>query len=93
MKLASILKSLTNERDITVSQLSKHTGIPVQTLHNWMSGMEPRSLSQVKKVADYFKVSVDFICFGTSKESGKFHDFEHEINAGIFEVILRKVNK
>lgn len=91
MKLKDQLKTLIESERLTISRLSKETKIPVQTLHNWIAGMEPRSLKQVRKVADYFEVSIDYLCFGIepkSKES--LGDFEEEIFAGKFDVILRR---
>lgn len=94
MELKKILKRLIQEEGITVAQLSKKTKVPVQTLHNWLSGMEPRSLKQVRKVAEFFEVSIDYICFGIESNSKKnIEDFGDEINAGVFEVVLRRVKK
>ena len=94
MQLAKILKELCDERGITISMLSKKTGVPQQTLHNWNSGVEPKNFTQVKKVADFFEVSLDYLCFG--KESKKPEDitsYRDEINAGVFEVVLRRVKR
>lgn len=90
MKLEQILKDLLHERDMTVAQLSRTTGVALQTLDNWLSGQEPRSLRQVKKVASYFEVPVDYLCFGETSEKKTIEDYKEEINAGIFEVILRR---
>ena len=92
MKLDKILKNLVKSRGITVSLLSKRTKVPVQTLHNWLSGMEPRSLRQVRKVADFFDVTIDYICFGIEPSKvDSLQDYSDEINAGVFEVVLRRV--
>jgi transcriptional regulator with XRE-family HTH domain len=91
MKLKTVLRDLIKEEGITVSQLSKKSGVPVQTLHNWLSGMEPRSLKQVRKVADYLEVSIDYLCFGIKEKQKNIQDYEHEINAGVFEVVLRRI--
>lgn len=94
MELKKILKALIKEEGITVTQLSKKTRVPVQTLHNWLSGMEPRSLKQVRKVAEFFKVSIDYICFGIeSQDKDCIEEYSDEINAGVFEVVLRRVRK
>jgi transcriptional regulator with XRE-family HTH domain len=99
MELKKNLKKLINDDKITVARLSKETGVPTQTLHNWMLGAEPRSLAQVKTVADYFNVTLDALCFGEnsgkniSSEKNKIEQYAEEINAGIFEVVLRKVRK
>ena len=94
MKLDLILKALLKEEGITIAQLSKKTKVPTQTIHNWLSGMEPRSLKQVRKIADYFEVSIDYLCFGIKTEKTKpFENYSDEINAGIFEVVLRRIKK
>jgi len=91
MKLKDQLKTLIEGERLTISRLSKETKVPVQTLHNWLSGMEPRSLKQVRKVADYFEVSIDYLCFAIEpKPKESLGDFEEEIFAGKFDVILRR---
>ena len=94
MKLEEILKQLIVERGVTISHVAKTTGVAQQTIHNWLSGTEPRSLKQVKKVADYFDVTLDYLCFGIVQEGKmKIDDYGDEINAGIFEVVLRRIKK
>lgn len=97
MKLASILKKLLKEKDITASQLSRSSGVPVQTISNWLSGQSPRSITQLKTVADLLGVDLDYLCFGESKpivqDKNPIKDFEEEVNCGVFEVVLRKVKK
>lgn len=94
MKLRFIMRDLIRERGITITALSRATKVPLQTLHGWLQGSEPRSLKQVKNVADYFDVDLDYLCFGIEeKQAKKISDFEDEINAGVFEVVLRRVKK
>ena len=93
MELRRVLKRLMTEHDVTVAQLSRATKVPVQTLHNWVGGQPPRDVRQVKKVADHFEVSLDFLLFGAERKREIFKEFQYEINAGIFEVILRRVKK
>lgn len=87
------LKDFVKSEDITMAQLARETGIAPQTLNNWVAGQEPRSLDQIKKVADYFKVSLDELCFGVkaSSSANSIDSYSEDINAGVFEVILRKV--
>ena len=85
MELAKILKELCDERGITISTLSKRSTVPQQTLHNWLSGVEPKNLTQVKKVADFFEVSLDYLCFGKeAKKPDDITSYRDEINAGVF---------
>jgi hypothetical protein len=51
-------------------------------------------MNQIKAVADYFNVSVDYLVYGKEeKKKELFEEFEEEINAGTFEVVLRRVRK
>jgi predicted transcriptional regulator len=95
VELKSILKKLIKERGITITHLSRSTKVPLQTLHGWLQGSEPKSLRQVKAVADYLSVDLDYLCFGIKPKVQKtqINDYEEEINAGVFEVVLRRVRK
>jgi transcriptional regulator with XRE-family HTH domain len=93
MKLKQILKSLLEKHDMTVVQLARKTSVPKNTLFNWLSGMKPKDVEQAKRVAEVFNVSLDFLLFGEqSPMVVGIADLKNEINAGVFEVILRKSN-
>ena len=97
LELHKNLKILLDKRGITPSQLSRATKVPNSTIQNWLAGLEPRNLLQLKKVADYFDVSVDLLLYGSKKESKRdrsaITEFADEINAGTFEVVLRRIKK
>ena len=101
MKLKVVLKGQMDSHGITLSALSKETGVPKQTIHNWLCGTEPKSLDQVRSIAQYFNLSIEELCYGevekksknNSKLSNPIEEHEEEIRAGVFEVILRKVKK
>lgn len=96
MLLKSQLKNLISHRGVTVTSLSKATKVPKQTIHSWMTGAKPRDFDQVKRVADYFNVTLDFLAYGIRNEISQSTEIEKhrdEINAGIFEVILRRTSK
>ena len=88
-------------KGITLSELSKETGVPKQTIHNWLCGTQPKMLGHVRSVAKYFHLSIEELCYGETELAGKtlrildnpIIEHEEEIRAGIFEVILRKVKK
>ena len=95
VELKIILKKLIREQGISITHLSRATKVPLQTLHGWLQGSEPKSIRQVKMVADYFEVDLDFLCFGIRQKpaKNKIEELQDEINAGIFEVVLRRVRK
>ncbi len=97
MVIKTILKKLIKEKGLTITNLSRATKVPLQTLHGWLNGSEPKNLRQVKAVADYLEVDLDYLCFGIKpieqRNQKNIQDFQEEINAGIFEVVLRRVKK
>lgn len=93
-ELARNLKQALKSKDMTAAQLSRATQVPAQTINNWLAGLEPRSMSQVKKIAQYFDMSLDQLAYGeVHTDRNKLEDYRDEIMAGTFEVILRKIKK
>ena len=91
MNLRKILKRLMTERDLKASQLSRATGVPSQTIHNWMSGQSPKNIIQVKTVARHFSVSLDYLLFG-EEQRAKAPDgaaLPEAMCAGVYEVYLK----
>lgn len=94
MKLDKILKAKLHENGVKVIDLSKATRISEQTLHNWLAGQKPRNIEQVKKVADHFGVSLNYLCFGEIEKANKdLTEFRDEVLAGVFEVVIRRPKK
>jgi transcriptional regulator with XRE-family HTH domain len=97
LELHKNIKTLLDKRGITPSQLSRATSVPNSTIQNWLTGLEPRNLIQLKKVADFFDVTVDLLLYGSKKDSKRdrsaISEFADEINAGTFEVVLRRIKK
>jgi transcriptional regulator with XRE-family HTH domain len=97
MKLKSILKNLMISKSITLSNLSRATGVPKQTIHNWLCGTEPKTLDHVRAVARFFNMGIEELCYGdpgvsvNKKIRNPIEDHEEEIKAGVFEVVLRRV--
>ena len=67
MHLDKQLKALLKEYGINTLKLSKLSGAPNSTFSDWLGGSSPKNISQVKIIADYFSVSIDFLCFGENR--------------------------
>ena len=96
MKLDKQLKTLLRQSDTTVAQLARATGVSPKTVYNWLEGQKPRDIDAVKRVADHFKVTVDYLCFSTPQPTSPGNEIERhldEIHAGTFEVVLRRPNR
>jgi len=93
MKLRLQLRALIKQRGVAITTLAKTTKIPAQTIHNWIAGSKPRDLDQVKRVADYFHVSLDYLVYSIQLEQASGSEIEKhkdEINAGILRLIKYK---
>lgn len=55
-----------DQKGISAAQLSRKTGIPKQTLSDWLAGAQPRKIELLKKVADEFGVTITELCFGAA---------------------------
>lgn len=90
MKLKEILRQLIKEKGISVTSLSKNAKVPLQTLNNWLSGLKPRDLDQVKSVADYLGVSLDYLVYGKKEKNIDINDL---VAFGTFDVYLKRKTK
>lgn len=52
---------LLQENDITAYRVSKDTGVTQTTLSDWKTGRATPRMATLKKIADYFKVSLDWL--------------------------------
>ncbi|MCB9094710.1 MAG: helix-turn-helix transcriptional regulator [Halobacteriovoraceae bacterium] len=92
MKLSKNLSFYLESTKTNTSELAKATGIPVSTLHGWLNGVDPKNLTQLKKVAQFFQLTIDELCFNEEQANIVFKNYANEINAGLFEVVLKRVN-
>lgn len=66
----SIYEKLLNEHKITSYKVSKDTGISTSTLSDWKTGRSVPKLDKLKKLADYFGVTLNYL-IGDSKETDR----------------------
>jgi transcriptional regulator with XRE-family HTH domain len=55
------------EKFLTTKSLSTETEIPEGTLKTWLAGSAPRSLEDVRRVAQFLNVSFEFLIFGNEE--------------------------
>lgn len=84
MRLASNLRSLMRQRDLTSRELAADVGIPEGTIKTWLAGSAPRSLFDVRKIAQHFGVSFEYLIFGD-----EIHPDAQTQKRKSFEVFLR----
>lgn len=93
MNLKNNLRQLIKANNLNALKLSKATAVPRSTISDWLNGVEPKGLQQVKNVAVYFKISVDELVFGDKvKQKDLIPDKIELIPFGAFDVFLKKRN-
>jgi transcriptional regulator with XRE-family HTH domain len=70
-KLRQVLKTLLAENKLSAAELSRKTSVSKQVLSDWLAGVRPRNIEQVKAVAEYFGISLDYLCFGETASPAK----------------------
>ena len=78
----SVFEQLLQEKGVSRYQVSKETGIPQTTLSTWkVRGTDP-SVATMKKLADYFGVTMEYLATGvtsnpvTSEDTPYYNDPE-----------------
>ena len=65
----SIFEKLCSERGITAYRVCKETGITTSTLSNWKAGRYTPKADKLKKIADFFGGSVEYLLTGKEEQS------------------------
>lgn len=63
-----LFEKLLKERGVTAYQVSKATGISTGSLSDWKKGRSKPKPDKLKKIADYFGVTVDYLCGGNKSD-------------------------
>lgn len=96
MILKTQLMLLMKTQGLTAAELSRRSSVPRQALSLWLTGTEPKHITQVQMVAKALGVTIDELCFGASSP-----ETENVLSAlsgdgwasGIFEVKFRRVRR
>lgn len=69
-----IFSKLLQENGVTPYKVSKETGVSQSTLSDWKRGVSTPKIDKLKRIADYFEVSVEYLQTGKKQESQKVAD-------------------
>ncbi len=87
------LKALLKTKNLSVTELSKATGVPKTNIQQWLTGSSP-NINQVDKVAQYLGVTLEELCFDR-KPKNSLEDLFQEIlvHSGTYKIQVTKLNK
>jgi len=83
-KMYEIFEQLLQRRGITAYKVAKDTGLTQTLLSNWKNGKSIPNTQNLKKIADYFGVTVDYLMTGEDKTETK-NDFS-ELEGAYFSL-------
>lgn len=63
-----VLRRLIEKKDLKQSEVARAIGMAQSTFHDWTYGRIPRDLKTVKKLAEFFNVSFEYMVFGTKQD-------------------------
>lgn len=69
MSFGNILRELLNDRGVTQKQLAMSLNIAASTLGNYIQNSREPDFETLKRIADYFDVSVDYLLGHRSKKA------------------------
>lgn len=91
MSLSKNLRSLLNEKNLTVAQLARQSGVPAKTIYHWLNGQQPRKVDHLFKICDVLAISLDEL-YGREARK-KIDTLPADLFAGVYEVFLRPASK
>jgi transcriptional regulator with XRE-family HTH domain len=86
------LRQILALKNISLKSLSEEVGIPASTIHGWLNGVPPKNVHEIKKIADYFGLTVDALCFGRT-DIPRLSDERVLAEIGNVELVLRIKNE
>ena len=85
-----IFEKLCEERNVTPYRVCKETGLTTSTISNWKAGRYTPKQDKMKKIAEYFGVTVDYLMKGEEKEDLNGYYLNEETAAIAQEIFENK---
>lgn len=96
LKIDQVLTRIVKERRLTLKALSKLSGVPSTTLHEWQNGRSPRDPVQAKKVADALEISLNQLLFDEPDSNERISIqsvLKEDVFSGTFEISIKRIKE
>ena len=70
-KMYEIFEQLLQKYGVSAYKVAKETGVTQSTLSDWKRGRSTPKTENMKKLADYFNVSLEYLMSGEEKKGGE----------------------
>jgi transcriptional regulator with XRE-family HTH domain len=88
IRLSENLNRLMKKRKVSISQTAQAVAMNKSTLHNYCNGVVPRNVLTLKKLADYFEISLVDLIFGPQMRPESL--LRAAFLEGTYELIIRR---
>lgn len=90
-----ILGKLLKKYGVTAYRVSKETGVPQSTLSDWKRGISTPKQDKLKKIADYFGVTLEYLMTGKEASpksyTAEFNTWDERDIKKDFDSIIQKL--
>lgn len=69
VKLDVMIKKLCKEQSLTIAELSRRSGVPKQTIHNWTMGQSKCDFIYLYQIANTLKSDINTLIFGKNNRT------------------------
>ena len=94
IKIAKVLSRIMKERRLSIKELSKLSGVPTSTLHEWQNGRSPRDPVKAKKLADALGISLNQLLFDENDKNEVIQIqqiLKEDVFSGVFEINIKRI--
>lgn len=92
MTIVKKLEDILEEKNLSMAELARKTGVPKSNISSWLCGANPNIL-QLLKVAEFLDVDLEYLLAGKRKiiqEPSLL--YRTVVEEGTYEIIVRKMS-
>lgn len=93
MNLAHNLLQICRQRKMSLSTLSKRSGVKQPTLHGWTTGRSVQNLEDLRKVCEVLRVGFHSLIFGRSDPYEGGEKLLEELFKGEVRITISRIEK
>ncbi len=94
-KFGDVLQHLMEQKNLSARELASRLGFPAKTVNEWVGkgGRMPRNPDHLKKLADFFQVSLHQLLFGEDDPRSLLSEVlnKTEIHTGLYEISIKRI--
>lgn len=87
------IKRLMREKKLELKTVSEATGIPYTTLFDWTTGVIPSNPDQLYNLSRYFKVTADYLFYGTDEDREELRRRNEELERKLQQLEMENADQ